>query len=219
MIQLVLLLTIILIISIYYLNIEKFTVLENVAGKYKVNKNNLMNKAREIKHSTDANIIDKVIDDTLLTNLIEHDFDNDSPPDNSYESKHDFISLVHQKDLGKKMIESNVDNIDSRSIFTIEDENKLLKDKLNKERYKQNRTLGNIKHELVKMISLKENIDSLQYKNKNMTIMKLLEDVEHHKKNPGKKSDIEIIKIYNNIAGIYDNLENIQKLLKYLINL
>ena len=216
MIQVVIIFIIILIISIYYLNIEKFTVFNNVSTEYKVSKDKIMDSARKIKSSTNAPIIDKLIDDTLLTNLIEHDFDNDSPPDNSYESKSEFLSLVHQKDLGKKMIDSNADGIDVRSIFTIEDENKLLKDKLNKERYKQNRTLENIKNELVKLISLKENVDSLEYKNQNMLIMKLLEEIKHHKKTPGKKSDIEIIKIYNNIAGIYDTLENYMEAIKMI---
>lgn len=217
MIQLVLLLIIlILIFLIFNHKKEKFTVFNNVSTKYKVDKSKIMNKARDITSSIDAPIIDKVIDDTLLTNLIEHDFDNDTPPNDSYESKSEFLSMIRQKDLGKKMVESNVDNIDGRSIFTIEDENKLLKDKINKERYKQNRTLNNIKNELVKIISLKENINSLQYKNKNMNIMKLKEDVEYYKIRPSKESDIEIIKIYNNIAGIYDDLGNYSEALKIL---
>lgn len=217
MIQLVLLLIIlILIFLIFNHKKEKFTVFNNVSSKYKVDKSKIMNKAKDITSSVGAPLIDKVIDDTLLTNLIEHDFDNDTPPDDSYESRSEFLSMIRQKDLGKKMVESNVDNVDGRSIFTIEDENKLLKDKINKERYKQNRTLENIKNELVKMISLKEDINSLQYKNKNMNIMKLKEDVEYYKRKPSKESDIEIIKIYNNIAGIYDELENYSEALKIL---
>lgn len=199
-------------ITTYFLNIEKFTVLDTLAGKYDAGKFNIINKSSHMLINNKKPIVEKIISDDLLTDLLEKNYENDDSPDNVYDSNNDLLNpIVDDDEQNKKVLESTADN---KSIFTIEEENKILRNKLTKERYNQNVSLEKIKNELLKLLSLKEDVYSLEEKSESGMIKKLKKEINKLKKNTGKKNDIVMVKLYNNLGLLYESLYNINDALK-----
>ena len=190
-------------------NRENFTQLENIASKAKLNKTDILDSARNVSVGSEAPILDKTFDDELLQDfIIDHDFYNDEGASNNYETQDEFIKMTTTNDVKKSNLDSNIPYLEEASIFNIEQENRNLREKINGQRYEQDKTLKGLKNELFKLLHLNESLDSLEYKNKNVILDSYNKEIEYHKNNPSDKSNLEIAKIYNNIATVYDALGN-----------
>ena len=214
MIHIIAISLLLLYITTYFLNIEKFTVLDKIASKHGVGRTNIINKSSRMLLDSNKPITEKVISDDLLTDLLEKNYENDDSPENVYDSTNDLLNpIVEDDEQNKKVLESSDDN---KSIFTIEEENKILRNKLTKERYNQDISLEKIKNELLKLLSLKEDVYSLEEKSESSMIKKLKKEINELKKNTGKKNDIMMVRLYNNLGLLYESLYNIHDALKSL---
>ena len=132
-----------------------------------------------------------------------------------------------------------IHNNESLNNEDIKKKNKKLRQDINKISFEQDKTLDNIKNELVKIISLREPINLLKQKYENEDIKILKNKIKIIEKNLSfkdvksdettlsefTKSKINIANMYNNIAVIYNNngnyedaLDNIDIALKYVNN-
>ena len=215
MIHIIAISLLLLYITTFFLKIEKFTILDNIASKHGVGKLSIVDKSRFMLTKSKKPILDKVIGDNLLTDLLEKNYENDDSPDNVYDSTSELLNPINsQSNQDKKVLESSENN---KSNFSIEEENKILRNKITKERYNQDVSLGKIQNELLKLLSLREDVYSLEEKSENHMIKKLKNEIKELDKKLGKKNDITKVKLYNNLALLYESLYNVTDAIKSLV--
>ena len=177
---------------------EKFIEIDQIINK---KPSDTMEGALKLSAVADTKRFENIIGEDLLTTLIEDDVDDDDDDDDKSEG-----------DTSKGL-----------SIAERQRRNKLSKQKIYIRKYTIDNTLNNISNELYSLLKQRQDVNSSEYDNYSRNLYDLLSKINNFKAKPSYDSDIEISRIYNEIAFVYINnnnltksLENIETALNYL---
>ena len=177
---------------------EKFLDIDQIVNKTPTD---TMEGALKLSSVTDTKRFENIIGENLLTTLIEDDVDDDDDDDD----------------------ESSGDSSTGLSIAERQRRNKLAKQKIFIRKYNIDNTLNNISNELYSLLKQRQDVNSTEYDNYSKNLYDLLNRINRLKEKPSYDSDIEISRLYNEIAFVYINnnnisksLENIETALNYL---
>lgn len=176
---------------------EKFIEIDQIINK---NPTDTMEGALKLSSVTDTKRFENIIGEDLLTTLIEDDVDDTEDPE-----------------------ENSSDTSTGLSIAERQRRNKLAKQKIFIRKYNIDNTLNNISNELYSLLKQRQDVNSIEYDNYSRNLYDLISRINKLKEKPSYDSDIEISRLYNEIAFVYINnnnltksLENIETALNYL---
>ena len=177
---------------------EKFIEIDQIINKKPAE---TMEGALKLSSVTDTKRFENIIGENLLTTLIEDDVDDDDDDDGD----------------GEGVTSTGL------SIAERQRRNKLAKQKIFIRKYNIDNTLNNISNELYSLLKQRQDVNSTEYDNYSRNLYDLLKRINKLKERPSYDSDIEISRLYNEIAFVYINnnnitksLENIETALNYL---
>lgn len=158
---------------------------------------------------SDTKRFENVIGEDLLTTLLEHDYSNDNTPEGQIggTTNKSFTTPSKEEDF----------ILDKRT------ENANLRQKIISTKYTMDNTLNNISNELYSLLKQRQDVNSIEYDNYSRDLYDLFSKIDKYKEIPGYDSDIKISRLFNEIAFVYVNnnnitksLENIETALNYL---
>ena len=168
-----------------------------------------MEGALKLSAVTDTKRFENVIGEDLLTTLLEHDYSKDKSPENSLGLSSDKL-VTPQNPLN---IEETTLSINER-----QKQNRNLRKKIFSRKYTMDNTLNNIANELYSLLKQRQDVNSVEYDNYSRNLHDLFTKINKYKEMPGYDSDIEISRLFNEIAFVYVNNNNITKSLENIEN-